>query len=82
MRGAAVNPHYRACARCGGYRLRFPSPESFGVCMDCEEVAEAAAKRKRMPKHLTDGRPCWCGPRVEVRLDGDIVIHNDHEGLP
>lgn len=28
------------------------------------------------PKHETDGRPCWCSPRVEREASGDVVIHN------
>lgn len=33
--------------------------------------------------HITDGRPCWCGPHVEVQPDGsEIIIHNELAGLP
>lgn len=25
-------------------------------------------------EHETDGKPCWCNPRVEE--DGELVVHN------
>lgn len=30
--------------------------------------------------HLTDGRPCWCQPEVEIDASGcQLIIHRDQD---
>lgn len=27
-------------------------------------------------EHKTDGKPCWCNPRIEKEFGGTIIVHN------
>lgn len=33
-------------------------------------------------EHITDGKPCWCGPKVERHEEGDIWIHREIPPCP
>jgi hypothetical protein len=56
------------------------------LCPDCDARAcrYGGCQGRRPERHVTDGNPCWCGPKVDAQDNGLLVISHkdDVERLP